>query len=69
MVVVIYIISIVVVLLGIMLWSTNEVFGDEINDLKDLINDYTELTTKEFKRLENEIKNLKEQIYVGTGIN
>ncbi len=69
MVVAICIISIVVVFLGIMLWSIIEVFGDVTHDLQDLINDYTELTTKEFKRLENEIKNLKEQIYVGTGIN
>ena len=69
MVVAICIISVVVVFLGIMLWSIIEVFGDVTRDLQDLINDYTELTTKEFKRLENEIKNLKEQIYVGTGIN
>lgn len=61
MVVVIYIISIVVVLLGIMLWSTNEVFGDAINDLKDLVNDYNEVTIRKIKTLENEIKTLKDE--------
>lgn len=62
MVVVVYIIGVVVVLLGIMLWSTNEVFGDAINDLKDFIDDYIKLTTKKIKALESEIRILKERV-------
>lgn len=62
MAVAIYIISVVVIFLGIILWATNDILGDEVDSLKELVNDYNVITIKKITTLEKEIKTLKEEV-------